>query len=326
MCQSYNSLSDEASAIVKPSSGSRESMTVDFLREEIFTSAERKMPLDQAPLCQLPKWGHWIETPNLIVALVPRGNLEVNITPPFELISTRFEVGHGVAAFNSDKLETYQSQPGGFDVVPEASTYRSIETAGPFIILAYKRSLASRIVAEYTSGKDVELVPGQVQASAKGLGLAQAVREFFPDKHIGGALYLESVATLIMEHIIRHRSNVSGQLKRVPDFLVLKKLKTVIEYIQDNLQSELSLDGIAGIVGLSPYYFAHAFKATTGIPPYQYVLQCRVERAKKLLREPSLSIADIAYEAGFGNQSHMTTVFRKTLQVTPNVYRQQVAK
>lgn len=284
------------------------------------------MPLDQAPLCQLPKWGHWIETQNLIVSLIPPGNLEVNISPVFELISTRFEIGHGIAAFNSDKLEKYWAEPGGFDVVPSSSTYRSIETAGPFIILAYKQPLASRIIAEYSNGKDVELIPGQVQASAKGLSLAQAVRDFFADRHVGGALYLESLATLIVEHIIRHRSNVSGQLKRVPDFLALNKLKTAIEYIQDNLQSELSLDGIAGVVGLSPYYFAHTFKATTGIPPYQYVRQSRVERAKTLLRDRSLSIAEIAYEAGFGNQSHMTTVFRKTLQVTPNAYRQQVAK
>jgi AraC-like DNA-binding protein len=260
----------------------------------------------------------------LIVALVPPGNLEVNITPTFELISTRFEIGRGIAAFNSDKLETYCAEPGGFDVVPSFSSYRSIETAGFFIVLAYKQPLASRILTEYSSDKDVELVPGQVQASAKGLRLAQAVRDFFTDRHVGGALYLESVATLIMEHVIRHRSNVSGQLKRVPDFLALKMLKTAIEYIQDNLQRELSLDGIAGVVGLSPFYFAHSFKATTGVPPYKYVLQCRIERAKALLREPSLSIAEIAYEVGFGNQSHMTTVFRKTLQVTPNVYRQHV--
>jgi AraC-like DNA-binding protein len=249
--------------------------------------------------------------------------LEVNITAPFELISTRFELGRGIAAFNSDKLETYWAQPGGFDVVPKASTYRSIETAGPFIILAYKRSLASRIMAEYTSSKDIELVPGQIQASAKGLSLAQAVREFFTNQPVGGSLYLESLATLIMGHSIRYRSNVSGQVKHVPDFLALKTLKTAIEYIQDNLQSELSLDGIAGVVGVSPYYFAHAFKATTGLPPYQYVLQSRVELAKKLLRDPSWSIAEIAYEVGFGNQSHMTTVFRKTLQITPNIYRKQ---
>lgn len=284
------------------------------------------MPLDAAPLCQLPEWGHWIETASLIVALVERGKLRVNLTAPFELISTRFELGHGIAAFNSDKLETYRAVPGGFDVVPNATTYRSIETAGPFIILAYKQPLASRIVAEYSNDKDVVLVPGQVQASAKGVGLAQALRDFFVDRQVGGALYLESLATLVMEHIIRHRSNVSGQLKRVPDFLGIKTLKIAIAYIQDNLHCELSLDEIASTVGLSPYYFAHAFKATTGIPPYRYVLQCRVERAKRLLRDRNLSIAEIAYEAGFGNQSHMTTVFRKTLHVTPHVYRQQVKK
>ncbi len=299
---------------------------MDFLKEQKFTSAECKIPLDREPLRELPNWGHWLETSSLIVALVPPGNLEVNITAPFELISSRFELGCGVAAFNSDKLETYRAVPGGFDVVPKASTYRSIETTGAFIILAYKQPLASRIIAEYTRGKDVELIPGQIQASAKGLGLAQAVRDFFVERHVGGALYLESLATLIMEQIIRHRSNVSGQLKHVPDFLGVKTLRMAIEYVQDNLQNELSLDGIAGTVGLSSYYFAHGFRATTGIPPYQYVLQCRIERAKKLLVDPSLSIAEIAYEAGFGNQSHMTTVFRKTLQVTPNVYRQQVAK
>lgn len=284
------------------------------------------MSLDKAPLCNLPECGHWIETSSLIAALVPGGNLEVNIMPPFELISTRFEMGHGIAAFNSDKLKTYRAVPGGFDVVPKATTYRSMETAGPFIVLAYKQPLASRIIAEFTRGKAVELVPGQVQASAKGLNLAQAVRDFFADRHVGGALYLESLATLVMEHVIRKRSNVPGQLRRIPDFLGLKTLKTAIAFIQDNLQNELSLDGIAGTVGLSPYYFAHAFKATTGIPPYQYVLQCRIERAKTLLRDRNLSIAEIAYEVGFGNQSHMTTVFRKTLQVTPNAYRKQVAK
>lgn len=299
---------------------------MDVLKEQKFISTEYKIPLNNPPLYELPQWGHWIETPNLIVALVPPGNLEVNISPQFDLISTRFELGCGIAAFNSDKLETYSAEPGGFDVVPSASSYRSIETAGFFIVLAYKQSLASRIMAEYTTNKDVELVPGQVQASAKGLTLAQSMRDFFTDRHIGGALYLESLATLIMEHIIRHRSSVSGQLKHLPDFLVLKTLKRVIEYIQNNLSRELSLNEIAGVVGLSPFYFAHCFKATTGIPPYRYVLQCRVERAKKLLQESSLSIAEIAYEVGFGNQSHMTTVFRKTLQVTPNVYRQQVRK
>ena len=62
-----------------------------------------------------------------------------------------------------------------------------------------------------------------------------------------------------------------------------------------------------------------------GISPHQYVLQCRIQQAKQLLQYSHLSIAEVAYTAGFGSQSHMTTVFRKVLQITPAIYRKQVA-
>jgi AraC-like DNA-binding protein len=76
---------------------------------------------------------------------------------------------------------------------------------------------------------------------------------------------------------------------------------------------------------LSPCYFAHAFKATTGWSPHQYVLHRRLARAQHLLRTTQMPIAAIAYEVGFGSQSHMTTVFRRLLQTTPSRYRQQTA-
>lgn len=297
------------------------------LIEHRFPVSDRKISLDHSPVDHLPAWGHWLESPHLIAAMLTPGQLEVNLIAPFEFISTRFQPGHGVAAFNSDKLIPYHSNPGGYDVVPQGSTYRSVETTGFCIVLAYKQPLASRIMAEYTNETTVELVPGQVQPSAKGAKLAQALNTFFFDKyHAGGALYLESLATLIMGHVIRSRSTLSGRLSRVPDCLTPKQLKTVLEYIQAHLQSDLSLHQIANYIGVSPYYLAHTFKGTTGLSPHQYVLQCRLEQAQRLLRDSQMSIAAIAYEVGFGSQSHMTTVFRKTLNITPGVYRQQVTQ
>jgi hypothetical protein len=114
------------------------------LIERVFSTTERKMPLDRTPLMQLPQWGHWLETPDLIAATLAPGQLEVNLLASFELISTRFQPGHGIAAFASDKLMPYRSEPGGFDVIPQGSTYRSVETAGNCIILAYKRTLSWR--------------------------------------------------------------------------------------------------------------------------------------------------------------------------------------
>lgn len=182
-------------------------------------------------------------------------------------------------------------------------------------------------MAEYTHEATVELVPGQIQPSTKGTKLAQALHAFFTDTHHwGGSLYLESLATLIMGHVIRNRSTVSKPLKRVPDYLTTKQLTTVLEYIQAHLASDLRLYQIADHLGVSPYYLAHTFKGTTGLSPYQYVLRCRLEQAQRLLRNSQMSIAAIAYEVGFGSQSHMTTVFRKTLNITPGLYRQQVTQ
>lgn len=182
-------------------------------------------------------------------------------------------------------------------------------------------------MAEYTSEAAIELRPGQLPASAKGAKLAQALQAFFVDaQHAGGSLHLESLATLIMGHVIRQRSIASGQLRRVPDYLTPKQLGAIVEYIDAHLHSELRLHQIAAQVGLSPYYLAHAFKVTTGLPPHQYVLHRRLVRAQQLLRGTQMAIAAIAYEVGFGSQSHMATVFRRTLQTTPSQYRQQAIK
>ncbi|WP_375473681.1 helix-turn-helix domain-containing protein [uncultured Nostoc sp.] len=73
------------------------------------------------------------------------------------------------------------------------------------------------------------------------------------------------------------------------------------------------------------YHFARAFKVTTGLLPYQYVLRCRRELAQKLLHNQRRSLAQIAVEAGFGNQSHMTSVFQRMLHTTPKRYRQEMS-
>ncbi|XPM53322.2 MAG: helix-turn-helix transcriptional regulator [Leptolyngbya sp. IPPAS B-1204] len=303
------------------------------LMERVFPVTDRRLPLDRAPVTQLPEWGHWLETPDLIAAVLPPGQLEVNLSAPFEFISTRFQPGYGMAAFDSDKLVPYHSEPGGFDVVPQGSTYRSKETTGFCIILAYEQAnlfqkgfaKLPEIIAEYTDATPIELIPGQVPASTKGTHLAQALQAFFTDpEHVGGTLYLESLATLIMGYVIRHHSNLSKRLKQVPDCLTPKQLKTIVEYIKSHFHCELRLYQITEQVKLSPYYLAHAFKTTTGLSPHQYVLHCRLEQAQRLLRNMQMPIAAIAYDVGFGSQSHMTTVFQKMLQMTPSLYRKEL--
>ncbi|TVP63253.1 MAG: AraC family transcriptional regulator [Nodularia sp. (in: Bacteria)] len=299
-------------------------LLMNRLKEFLFNPPEHKIPLDQPPLEVLPQWGHWLETPEMMVAIIPPGKLEVNIRSPLNLVVTSFGVSSGIAAFNTDRLQPYQALPGGFDIVPQGSTYSSVEDASCFVVFGYSPSFLSRIVTVEAEGEMIELQPGQISKTHWGLNVAIAMQEFFDNGQLGGVFYLESVATAVLGQMIYRRSNLSGQLKRPPEFLAPNMLKSVLEYVKAHLSQELSLEGIAATVGFSPYHFARAFKVTTGLSPYQYVLKCRLELAQQLLQNQSKSLVEVAGEVGFGNQSHMTSVFRRMLNTTPKRYRQEI--
>ncbi|BAY60012.1 AraC family transcriptional regulator [Calothrix brevissima NIES-22] len=297
---------------------------MSLLKEFLFNPPERKIPLDKPPLETLPQWGHWLETPEMMVAMIPPGHLEVNIRSPLNLVVTSFGETQGIAAFNSDRLQPYHALPGGFDIVPNGTTYSSVEDAACFLAFAYSQSFLQRIVNVEAEGQTIELQPGQIAKTHWGLSTAIAIQQFFYNGQIGGAFYLESVATAVLAQIVYRRSNLSERLKRPPEFLEPSLLKVALEYMRAHLTQELSLNQIAATVGFSPYHFARGFKVTTGLSPYQYVLRCRLELAQQLLRNSQLSLAYVAAEAGFGNQSHMTSVFKRMLNITPKRYQQEV--
>src|SRR5258707_1815610 len=94
-----------------------------------------------------------------------------------------------------------------------------------------------------------------------------------------------------------------------------------IEYIQQNLDHELTLAELAGLVYMSPYHFARLFKRSTGMPPHRFVIRQRITRACAILATPELSITQISRMVGFRTPSHFTTVFRGVTGITPKGYR-----
>jgi AraC family transcriptional regulator len=99
----------------------------------------------------------------------------------------------------------------------------------------------------------------------------------------------------------------------------------VCEYVESFLEGPISLADLAGIAGVSVSRFAHVFKEDTGCAPHQYILATRVNRAKSLLREPDLTIAEVAQRCGFGDQSHLTNAFRQRVGTSPHAYRRSLS-
>jgi AraC family transcriptional regulator len=100
------------------------------------------------------------------------------------------------------------------------------------------------------------------------------------------------------------------------------RLGAVVAYIEDHLEAGPTLGQMAAVARLSAYHFARQFKAATGLPPHQFVIARRVERAKELLRQDrDLSLAEIAANCGFSDQSQFTHHFKCLVGVTPGRFR-----
>ena len=100
-----------------------------------------------------------------------------------------------------------------------------------------------------------------------------------------------------------------------------KMISKIDDFIHENIGEPIKLKDLADICRMSTPHFSRSFKSAIGKSPYKFILDRRVALARRLLRETSRSIADIAYEAGFSSQSHMTEIFRKIVGTTPAKFR-----
>jgi AraC family transcriptional regulator len=138
----------------------------------------------------------------------------------------------------------------------------------------------------------------------------------------GGLLAAESWANVLAVHLVRHAS-APRRLERGRDGVLPRgRLRAVLEYIEGHLEGGPTLAGMAAVARLSAYHFARQFKATTGLPPHQYVIARRVERARHLLQGGTdLSLAEVAASAGFSDQSQFSRHFKRHVGVTPGQFR-----
>jgi AraC family transcriptional regulator len=99
------------------------------------------------------------------------------------------------------------------------------------------------------------------------------------------------------------------------------RLRKVVAYISEQLESDLGLTRLSAVAGVSRYYFCREFKKSMGVTPQRYVMQQRIERAKVLLEGSELSITKISEQLRFPTPSHFAATFRKIVGVTPTSFR-----
>jgi AraC-like DNA-binding protein len=136
-----------------------------------------------------------------------------------------------------------------------------------------------------------------------------------------GRLYAEALTHALAVHLLRRSAACRLPAGASSSGLSKPKLRRTTAYIEAHLAQELSVTELAAVAQTSPAYFARLFRQATGQAPHQYIIKCRIEHAKRLLRETEWPIIDIGHHVGFPDQSYFTAVFRKHVTMTPKAYR-----
>lgn len=169
----------------------------------------------------------------------------------------------------------------------------------------------------------LRVVPGEVSSDGIIHRLGNAVRPALDAPHEANELFASQLMFTFGTYLCATKSSLKTP-RPVRGGLTAWQLRVVKALIDANLDGNVSLQYLASACHLSPMHLAHAFKKSTGVAPHQWLLLRRTERAKSLLAGSAMSLADIALECGFADQSHFTRVFRRATSVTPGLFRKQI--
>jgi AraC family transcriptional regulator len=137
-------------------------------------------------------------------------------------------------------------------------------------------------------------------------------------------LYGETLALALSVHLLQHYAGrkASQTLTAIaPTSPPRPHLAAIADYIQTHSDRNLSLVELANLAQMSLYYFARSFKQQIGLSPHQYLIRCRVERAKALLLQNKLTVVEIAQRVGFADQSHLNRHFKQLTGLAPTQWR-----
>lgn len=104
------------------------------------------------------------------------------------------------------------------------------------------------------------------------------------------------------------------------------RLRLAIELLQDRYAEPLRLADLAQAAGLSANQLTRLFRARTGLTPHAYLTDLRVQRSRALLRQGSLSLAEVALATGFADQAHWQRHYRRLHATPPGAYRRELLR
>ena len=212
---------------------------------------------------------------------------------------------------------------GDIFIVPAQATHKACwKRESESLMLAIEPDCLVDVAVDSINSDRLEIVPQFATADLRLSQIAQWLLIELREKQAGSNLYSESLIAMLMIHLLRNHTTTEPKLTNYTGGLARHKLRKAIAFINDNLDRNIKLAEIAALVEMSSYHFGKMFKQSIGVTPHQYLVRQRLAKAKRLLRDSSMAIADIGYLVGYKNSSHFSKVFHRHVKSTPKAYRQ----
>lgn len=286
---------------------------------------KQQMNINAPPRGDLPQWGRRVEFDRFFVELVAAGPRRMNVRLRDSFASISFGTDSGRSSLAGDRLRPYDRRPYEFIVAPCDFPLCGESEAAPEVLVfvfdfeALRHDVAAALQMSPDRLEQRVVIGGPRSMTTE---LAQRIRRHILSGDVTTD-YLRSLCMVMLVDMIRlpRSLRATGRGETLGD----KVLRSLLAYIDANLEADLSLETLARLAGVVPHRFARSFRRRVGEAPHHYVVSRRIEAARTLLVSTGHPIVDIALAVGFSSQSHMTSTFRRELGVTPGQVRGRVS-
>lgn len=197
----------------------------------------------------------------------------------------------------------------------------AIETVHVYV----RRSIIEEVALEMVDGDPSRIeIPSTIVECDKALhALIDASAHAVEDESLGSSMFADYLSRAIAAQLIRSysKARLKGGGRTATSSALSPTLSEAVEYMSANIDTAINLSDIAQATNRSPSHVSRMFRTELGMPPHRYLINLRVDKARRLLEKTSMSIAEIAYECGFAHQEHLTRLFRRQCDTTPAAYR-----
>jgi AraC family transcriptional regulator len=136
-------------------------------------------------------------------------------------------------------------------------------------------------------------------------------------------LAVQGVAQIIAVHLARNYGVTDEDSRGASPSLPGYKLRQITDWMAEHLSEDFDLGRLAARAGLSKFHFQRLFKAGVGVSPSHYLINLRLNEARRLLRETKMSVVDVALEVGYADPSNFARLFRRENGLSPSDYRRR---